>query len=146
MGANHVSAIDDPILGDTPAAEQKAFTESEVAAIEHTVRFSEVGTTVYTDQSYGAILRYYIDEPIGYHLLFFNIEEAQLISRANGPKITISRRYMMSGHTRFDIRLQDTRVGVRGEVPIGMAVSGQSKVYQAESRCNEYPCGIYLQN
>jgi hypothetical protein len=146
MGANHISAIDDPVLDDVPAAERKAFTEPEVATIKHTVQFSEAGTTVYSDQSHGAIIRYYVDEDISYRVLFFTVEEGRFPSQMNGPEMIINRRYMTSGHTRFNIRIQDNRVGVRGEVPIAMAVSGQSKVYQAESRCNEYPCGIYLQN
>jgi len=144
MGVNHVSSVDDPVLDNVPAAERKAFTESEVATIEHTVRFSEAGTTIYSDQSHQAILRYYITDDVRGRVMSFNMDEQEFISQTNSQQVMINRGYMSSGHVRFNIEVQNSRIGVRGNIPINTMVSKQSNIYQSTNECNNISCGTYV--
>jgi hypothetical protein len=144
MGANQVSAVDDPILDNVPAAERKAFTEPETSTIEHSAQFSKSGATIYSDQSHEAIFRYYVNREISGRTILFDTNEQRFISQTAPPQMVINRPYMSSEHVRFNVIIQNSKIGVYGAVPIGVAISNRSNVYQSSRGCGSNSCGIYL--
>lgn len=150
MGGSIDGSPDDPIFDTAPGAERMSYTPQEVATTQHSLAYATVQTDVLGDHVGRAPLRWDRTETAPEtRRIRINIDNDEPVVLPDRPTMVITREYMYSGHTVFDIWSAELETGipmtVRGEVPVRHStLEGYSKIYDVETDTCPKSCGLYL--